>query len=87
MSKTSSGNRLDSNTSGGHNLEDDDSDDKDQTLTMTMTMMVGMGTNQRIESLKLRRRSDRINTILTAAARGDLKGLKDAVRVCFEFSC
>ena len=62
LSKTSSGNRLDSNTSGGHNLEDDDSDDKDQTLTMTMTMMVGMGTNQRIESLKLRRRSDRINT-------------------------
>ena len=50
-------------------------------MTLTMTMIVGMGTNQKIETLKLRRRSDRINTILTAAGRGDLKGLKEAMRV------
>jgi hypothetical protein len=37
--------------------------------------------HQRINALKERRKNDRINLILYAAARGDLAGLKDALKV------
>ena len=56
---------------------DDDSVDSEEAIDS----MVGTGMMQKIESLKLRRRSDRINVILTAAARGDLEGLRKAIRV------
>ncbi len=43
--------------------------------------MVGFGMKQKIETLKMRRRQDRINVILTAAARGDIVAMKQAFRV------
>jgi hypothetical protein len=43
--------------------------------------LVGSGMSQKIESLKIRRRSDRVNVILTAAGRGDLARMKQALKV------
>ena len=41
----------------------------------------GDETQQRVETLKTKRQNDRINFILSAAAKGDLAGLKHALRV------
>ena len=38
--------------------------------------------HQRIETLKIRRRNDRIHKILFSAAKGDLNGMKEALKVC-----
>ena len=79
VSKRSSKNDAGSiNTSGGNPDEsDDDSADSDQALDT----MVGWGMKQKIDALKMRRRADRINVILTAASRGDLIAMKQALRV------
>ncbi len=47
-----------------------------------MAKMGGDELHQRINDLKERRRNDRINLILNAAANGDLPGLKEAMKVC-----
>ena len=39
--------------------------------------------HQRIETLKIRRRNDRIHKILFSAAKGDLNGMKEALKVCW----
>jgi hypothetical protein len=82
LSKASSGNRSNrpgcSNSSeGGQAESDNDSEGPDQ----GMEAVVGLGMRQKIEALKMRRRSDRIHVILTAAARGDLNAMKAAFRV------
>ncbi len=46
-----------------------------------MGKMVGDELHQRIKYLKERRRNDRINLILSAAANGDLVALSDALKV------
>ena len=57
---------------------DEESADSDQALST----IVGWGMKQKIETLKMRRRSDRINVILTAASRGDIFAMKKSFRVC-----
>ncbi len=44
--------------------------------------MGGNELHQRINDLKERRRNNRINLILNAAANGNLTGLKEAFKVC-----
>ncbi len=46
-----------------------------------MGKMGGDELHQRINDLKERRRNDRINVILNAAANGDLAGLSEALKV------
>ena len=67
------------NTSGGDpdREADGESADSDQALDT----LVGWGMKQKIDALKIRRRADRITVILTAASRGDLAGMKQAIRV------
>ena len=43
--------------------------------------MSGDELHQRIEALKIRRRNDRINKILYSASKGDLAGMKEALKV------
>ena len=42
-------------------------------------------TQHRIETLTTKRQNDRINLILSAAAKGDLAGLKHALKASFKF--
>ena len=59
----------------------DDSEDESQDSAQAMELMVGLGMKQKIDALKMRRRSDRLNVILTAAGRGDLHAIKQALKV------
>jgi hypothetical protein len=77
-SRSSSKNSAESFDSIGGDL-DQDSDDNDS--EQAMDKIVGWGMKQKIDALKMRRRQDRINVILTAAARGDLVAMKQAFRV------
>jgi hypothetical protein len=47
--------------------------------------MSGDELHQRIEALKIRRRNDRINKILYSASKGDLTGMKEALKVSLDF--
>ena len=67
------------NTSGGGRPLESDEDSED--FAQTMEANVGLGMRQKIEALKIRRRSDRIIFMLTAASRGNLEALKDSIRV------
>ena len=49
--------------------------------------MSGDELHQRIEALKIRRKNDRINKILYCAAKGDLVGMKLALKVGVSGTC
>lgn len=72
------------NTSGGD--PDRDADDESADSDQALDTLVGWGMKQKIDALKMRRRADRITVILTAASRGDLAAMKQAIRVMNVFT-
>ena len=69
------------NTSVADSDQDTESDRETADSDQALSAVVGFGMKQKIEALKIRRRNDRINSILTAAARGDVAAMRKAFRV------